>query len=147
MRPFSRLPQLILVGLVFAVALADARGAAPVVELVTVGPDHAIETRFGHILLRIIDTESGVDDVCEGCQPATISNSEPFNGTLDARRPHSSSTTLPREGIGSPGLLGSTEEPILILLTPRIAGAEDCFTLCETAPDPLLHPEGSKSLV
>ena len=63
MRPSARLPQLILVGLLSAVALPDAGGAEPVVELVTVGPDHAIDTRFGHILLRVIDTETGVDDV------------------------------------------------------------------------------------
>jgi hypothetical protein len=63
MRSFARLPQLILVGLLCASALSDARGTEPVVELVTIGPDHAIDTRFGHNLLRVIDTESGMDDV------------------------------------------------------------------------------------
>ena len=63
MRLFARLPQLILVGLLFAVALPDAGGTEPVVELVTIGPDHAIDTRFGHILLRVVDAESGMDDV------------------------------------------------------------------------------------
>lgn len=63
MRPFLRLPQLILVGLLSAVALPDAGGAETVIELVTVGPDHAIDTRFGHNLLRVIDTESTRDDI------------------------------------------------------------------------------------
>jgi hypothetical protein len=63
MRPFARLPQLILVGLLSAVALPDAGAAKPVVELVTVGPDHAIDTRFGHILLRVVDEESAMDDI------------------------------------------------------------------------------------
>jgi hypothetical protein len=63
MRPFARLPQLILVGVLAAVALPGVGGAEPVVELVTVGPDHAIDTRFGHILLRVVDTQSGTDDV------------------------------------------------------------------------------------
>jgi hypothetical protein len=63
MRPFARLPQLILVGLLCAAALPDAGVAKPVVELVTIGPDHAIDTRFGHILLRVVDAESGMDDV------------------------------------------------------------------------------------
>jgi hypothetical protein len=63
MRPSARLLQLILVGLLSAATLPDAAGAEPVVELITVGPDHAIDTRFGHNLLRVIDTEAGVDDV------------------------------------------------------------------------------------
>ncbi len=62
MRSVTRLPEFILVGLLSAVVLPDARGAEPVVELVTIGPDHAIETRFGHILLRVVDAESGLDD-------------------------------------------------------------------------------------
>ena len=49
MRSFRRLPELIWVGLLSAVALPDAGGAEPVVELVTIGPDRAIETRFGQI--------------------------------------------------------------------------------------------------
>jgi hypothetical protein len=63
MSPFARLPRLILVGLLCAVALPDPGVAKPVVELVTIGPDHAIDTRFGHILLRVVDAESGTDDI------------------------------------------------------------------------------------
>ncbi len=63
MRPSRRLLELILAGLLSTVALPDARGAQPVVELVTIGPDHAIDTRFGHILLRVFDAESGMDDI------------------------------------------------------------------------------------
>jgi hypothetical protein len=63
MRPSARWLQLIWVGLFSAAVLPGAGGAEPVVELVTIGPDHAIDTRFGHILLRVIDAESGVDDV------------------------------------------------------------------------------------
>jgi len=63
MRPVARLRQLILMGLLSALAFPDAGVAKPGVELVTIGPDHAIETRFGHILLRVVDPESGMDDV------------------------------------------------------------------------------------
>jgi len=63
MRRFARLPQIITIGLLSAVALSDAGGTEPVVELVTVGPDRALDTRFGHILLRVVDAKSGVDDV------------------------------------------------------------------------------------
>jgi hypothetical protein len=63
LRSFARLPQLITVGLLSAVALPDATGAEIRVELVTIGSDHAIDTRFGHILLRVLDAESGMDDV------------------------------------------------------------------------------------
>jgi hypothetical protein len=63
MRPFARLLQLILVGLFSAAALPGAGAAKPVVELVTIGPDHGLETRYGHILLRVVDAESGSDDV------------------------------------------------------------------------------------
>jgi hypothetical protein len=63
MRPFARLHQLIAIGLLSAIALADAGGTEPVVELVTIGPDHAIDGRFGHTLLRVVDAESGMDDV------------------------------------------------------------------------------------
>jgi hypothetical protein len=63
MRPFAWLPQLITIELLFAVALPDAGGTEPVVELMTIGPDHAIDSRFGHTLLRVVDAESGMDDV------------------------------------------------------------------------------------
>ncbi len=63
MRPFARLHQLITIGLLSAIALSNAGGTEPVVELVTIGPDHAIDARFGHILLRMVDAESGMDDV------------------------------------------------------------------------------------
>jgi len=63
MRRFSRLPHVILIGLLSVAVLPGTGGAEPVVEVVTVGPDHAIETRFGHTLLRVIDTDTGMDDV------------------------------------------------------------------------------------
>ena len=63
MRPFARLHQLITIGLLSAIALSNAGGTEPVVELVTIGPDHAIDARFGHTLLRVVDAESGMDDV------------------------------------------------------------------------------------
>jgi hypothetical protein len=49
--------------LVSQVALAAASAADPTVELVTIGPDHAIDTRFGHILLRVVDPNTQLDDV------------------------------------------------------------------------------------
>ena len=63
MRSFVRFAQLITIGLLSAVALSDAEGAEPIVELVTIGPGRAIDTRFGHNLLRVVDAESGRDDV------------------------------------------------------------------------------------
>jgi hypothetical protein len=63
MRHFVGLPQLITIGLLSAVALSGAEGAEPIVELVTIGPDRAIDTRFGHNLLRVVDAKSGRDDV------------------------------------------------------------------------------------
>lgn len=62
MRSSTRLSALILVGVFSAIALLGANAAAPQVELVTIGPDHPIDTRFGHILLRVIDAESRRDD-------------------------------------------------------------------------------------
>jgi hypothetical protein len=43
--------------------LAAASAADPAVELLTIGPDHAIDTRFGHILLRVVDPDTQLDDV------------------------------------------------------------------------------------
>ncbi|MBW2495513.1 MAG: DUF4105 domain-containing protein [Deltaproteobacteria bacterium] len=63
MRSPARLPEFVLVALFSAIALFDASAEQARVELVTVGPDHPIYTRFGHILLRVIDTETGRDDV------------------------------------------------------------------------------------
>jgi len=63
MRPFARLRQLITVGLLSAVALPDVAGAEIRAELVTIGPDHAIDARLGHALLRVVDSESDTDDV------------------------------------------------------------------------------------
>jgi hypothetical protein len=62
MRITMRIAILIGSGVLSAIALPDARAAEPRVELVTIGPDHALDTRFGHILLRIVDAESGRDD-------------------------------------------------------------------------------------
>jgi hypothetical protein len=44
-------------------ALAVASSANPAVELVTIGPDRAIDTRFGHILLRVVDPDTQLDDI------------------------------------------------------------------------------------
>ena len=44
-------------------ALAAAGAADTAVELLTIGPDHAIDTRFGHILLRVVDPNTQLDDV------------------------------------------------------------------------------------
>jgi hypothetical protein len=57
MRPFGRLPQLISIGLLSSVGLPVSGSADPSVELVTIGSDHAIDTRFGHVLLRVVDPE------------------------------------------------------------------------------------------
>jgi len=61
MRPLARLPGFVLIAWLSAIPLFGA-GAETQVELVTIGPDHAIDTRFGHILLRVIDAETGRDD-------------------------------------------------------------------------------------
>ncbi len=41
---------------------ADSGAATPVIELVTIGPERSIDTRFGHVLLRVVDPSAGVDD-------------------------------------------------------------------------------------
>ncbi len=88
----------------------------------------------------------GVDDVCETCPDAIITDADPPGGTLDARQPHPPNSAQPRQGIGSQGGPGVSPEPIMIRILPRVGGAEDCFTLCETAEDPLLGPNGIKNV-
>ena len=70
----------------------------------------------------------------EGVCPAevTISAASPPDGTVDARQPHEPAADLPRQGVGS------STELIAIVLDPPVSGAEGCFELCETMPDPLL---------
>jgi hypothetical protein len=80
------------------------------------------------------------DDLCEPCPAATIVQSNPQDGTLDARQPHGLLNELPRQGIGAPGEPGSAREPIVLLLNPPLDGVERCFRLCETRNDPLLGP-------
>ncbi len=63
MRRRTRLPSFILTGMLAVVALPDPSISAPTVELITIGPGHAAETRFGHNLLRVIDAETRSDDV------------------------------------------------------------------------------------
>jgi hypothetical protein len=61
----SWIRTLVLFGVAFTALIAHPFGARAEniqVELVTVGPDRAVDTRFGHILLRITDAESGRDD-------------------------------------------------------------------------------------
>ena len=72
------------------------------------------------------------------CPRAAIVDSDPADGTVDARQPSTPSSALPRQGIGSPGAVGSDRELIVIKLDPPVTGAEHCFELCETKVDPLL---------
>ena len=83
--------------------------------------------------------DNGVDDACDSCpNDVTIVNADPFSGTIDARQPHAPDMQLPRQGIGSPGDIGSPAEPIRVLLIPRLAELENCFEVCETVEDPIL---------
>jgi hypothetical protein len=83
--------------------------------------------------------ENGTDDTCEACpvEPRIV-NALPVSGTLDSRQPFSPMSPLPRQGIGSPGEIGSQREAILVAVIPRFTGLENCFEVCETVPDPLL---------
>jgi hypothetical protein len=58
----ARLAHLTWLAALCAIALPGTSAAAYRIELVTVGPDYALDTRFGHILLRVVDLSSGVDD-------------------------------------------------------------------------------------
>jgi len=62
MKPAVRLLTVVFVGVLAAIALPDASAAEYRIELITIGPDYALDTRFGHILLRVVDLSSGVDD-------------------------------------------------------------------------------------
>jgi len=83
---------------------------------------------------ELLGTWNGLGSTCEpdpcgvSCPELAIVNVIPAEGTVDARQPHGPSGTMPRQGIGS------SVDPIVITL--GVAGAEACFTLCETAPDP-----------
>lgn len=91
---------------------------------------------------------NGVDDVCEsGCPNATILGAEPPSGTIDARQPHPMDLPGLKQGIGAAGVPGVLAEPIFIQMSPAVPGAESCFTLCETAADPLLGPNDISSVV
>ncbi len=82
---------------------------------------------------------NGIDDACEktGCPAATIGSATPPSGTVDARQPHPMNLLTARQGIGAPASASVTAEPIDIQLDPPVDGAEGCFSLCETATDPL----------
>lgn len=70
-------------------------------------------------------------DPCRpGCPDVAIVDANPPSGTIDARQPHE-----PDSG-SLPSGIGSLSEPILITL--GVEGAEGCFSLCETAPHPVL---------
>lgn len=74
-----------------------------------------------------------------GCPVATILASDPYDGIVDARQPHEPSSTLPRQGIGSPddGNGDLSIEPVTIDI--GVGGADtSCFVLCETEEDTLL---------
>jgi hypothetical protein len=64
------------------------------------------------------------------CPVAAILEATPADGTVDARQPHDPASALIRQGIGS------VSEPIVVTLD--VTGAEACFSLCESAPDPVL---------
>jgi len=82
--------------------------------------------------------DNGINDACEACPEATIANTIPADGTLDARQPSLPGSLLPRQGIGAPGQPGAVAEPIVIQLSRRLGGAQGCFDVCETVPDPIL---------
>lgn len=82
--------------------------------------------------------DNGIDDICEPCPSTTIAGAAPASGTVDARQPNPYTSSLPRQGIGSPGGAGSLRESIIIVLNPREPDAEECFQLCETSVDPIL---------
>lgn len=85
---------------------------------------------------------NGLGSTCDpdpcACPAATIVGASPPSGTIDARQPSAPSNPLPRLGIGS------SEEPIVITL--GVAGAEECFSLCETATDSVLGANGITSV-
>jgi len=72
-----------------------------------------------------------IDDRCEGCPNAEIESVTPPDGVVDARQPHAPNSALLRQGIGS------ADEPIVVTLSASIRGLEDCFSICETQPDPV----------
>ena len=79
---------------------------------------------------------------CLICPPGTIVASDPPDGVLDARQPHppgggEDQAPANRQGIGAP------DDPIGINVDASGA-SPGCFTLCETAPDPVL---GANSIV
>ena len=61
------------------------------------------------------------------CPDAVIADSDPPDGTIDARQPHPPGSYTPLQGIGS------ATEPITITLSPAVSGANDpaCWDLCE----------------
>jgi hypothetical protein len=82
-------------------------------------------------------TWMGIDTTCipdpcapQGCPGAAMSDEVPPGDTVDARQPHAAEAADPRQGIGS------AAEPIVATLGSP--GAEACFELCESAPDPVL---------
>lgn len=77
---------------------------------------------------------SGVDDACTGCLPVALAEALPSNGTLDARQPYPPDDDQTRQGIGS------SAEPIFVVLSPPLDGAEACFDVCETDVDPKQGP-------
>ena len=87
-----------------------------------------------------LGTFNGFGSTCDpdpcgpSCPVATIIAASPFSGSLDARQPHEPDAPLVRQGIGS------AAEPITLTLGEP--GADACFTLCETAADPLLGANG-----
>ncbi len=81
----------------------------------------------------------GPGTTCD-CNPCIgIDQADPPSGTVDARQPHELYDDAARLGIGS------ADEPITITLGE--GGLESCFTVCETAADPLLGANAISSVV
>ena len=84
------------------------------------------------------------------CPEANIISASPASGTLDARKPHPASATVPCYGFGMPDDPGTAADesgfyPIVIDL--GVTGAEaTCWTYCEY-PDMSASPCGSNSIV
>lgn len=77
-----------------------------------------------------------VPDPCvpQGCLNTPIGAAAPPSETIDARQPHETEATTPRQGIGT------ADDPIVLAL--GVTGAEGCFELCETGPDLELGANG-----
>lgn len=94
-------------------------------------PDQAVS------FCEAIGVFNGIGTTCDAntclCPAATITASDPPDGTVDARQPHAPDDGTLRQGIGT------VVEPIIITLDPPVTGADApaCWSLCESPDDPL----------